>query len=85
MNYNQLFSILSKPWANVNDIKVIACCGRDNATRIRNEIILEIKKSGKYLPISKSKIVPMEYVIKYLNLDIEYIALMAKKEQQLNL
>lgn len=85
MNYNQLFSILSKPWANVNDIKVIACCDRDNATRIRNEIILEIKKSGKYLPISKSKIVPMEYVIKYLNLDIEYIALMAKKEQQLKL
>ena len=85
MTYTEMFDLISNPWVNVNDIKKIASCGRDSATRIRDDIILEIRKSGKNLPISKSKIVPTEYVIRYLNLDIEQISLMAQKEQKLKL
>lgn len=83
MTYVELFNMLSKPWASVNDIKFIASCGRDEATHIRNNITLEIKESGKHLPTSKEKIVPMEYVIKYLGLDIEHITEMAQKEKKI--
>ena len=81
MNYIELFGLLSKPWASVNDIKSIASCGRDEATHIRNSITLEIKGNGKHLPTSKEKIVPMDYVVKYLGLDIEHITEMAQKEK----
>jgi hypothetical protein len=65
MTYVEMFTILSKPWASVKDIKSIASCGRDEATNIRNIISKEILDTGKNLPTSKEKIVPMEYVIKY--------------------
>ncbi len=80
MSNIELMGILSKPWANVHDIQKIASCGRDNATTIRNDIIKEIKQSGKRLPKSKNIIVPMKSVIDYLDLNIEHICLMAEKE-----
>lgn len=80
-----LINIFSKQWANINDIKKIANCGRDKAIDIRNTITEDIKKEGKILPISKEKIVPMERVIDYLNINIDYIYNMAKKEKQLQL
>lgn len=83
MTYVELFSIMSKPWANVNDIKSIAYCGRDEATYIRNNITKEIKESGKHIPTTKEKIVPMEYVIKYLGLNIDHITDMARKEKSI--
>lgn len=82
MTYIELFDILSKPWASASDIKIIASCGRDEATFIRNNITNEIRESGKHLPTSKEKIVPMEYVIKYLGLDIEHITEMVQKEKK---
>ncbi len=84
MSSVELISILSKQWANVNDIKKIASCGRDNAIHIRNVIIEDIKNKGKNLPIAKEKIVPMESVINYLNINVEHIYSMAEKQKKLN-
>lgn len=83
MSNTEIISVLSKPWANVNDIRKIALCGRDKASHIRNEIINNILKEGKILPICKTKLVPMEHVIKYLNINVDFIYSMAKKEKQL--
>lgn len=83
MTSKEIFSIISKQWANVNDIKILASCGRDKASKIRNDIITDITNKGKYLPISKSKIVPMSSVIDYLNLDLKYIYLMTENEKRL--
>ena len=85
MTSEELFSIVSKQWANVNDIKILASCGRDKASQIRDNIIDNIRKNNKFLPISKKKIVPMSNVIEYLNLDVNYILLMAENERKLNL
>lgn len=85
MTYTEMFTLLSKPWASVTDIKYIASCGRDEATNIRNTITEQIKQNGKHLPTSKEKIVPMECVIKYLGLDIEHITEMAQKEKKVKL
>ena len=84
MNYGELFALISKQWANVNDIKQLCGNGRDKARQIRNEIELEIAKSGKRLLSGKEKKVPMSKVIDYLNMDIEYIAKMAMLEKEIN-
>lgn len=81
MSNTELFKVLSKQWANVNDIKIIASCGRDKASEIRNKIILDIKKDGKNLPITREKLVPMTKVIEFFNLNLEHIYLMAQKEK----
>jgi hypothetical protein len=80
MNNLELFNIISKPWASVKDIKKIASCGRDSAITIRDDIKYDIIKNGKRLPNSKEIIVPMKYVVEYLNLNIDYITQMAKNE-----
>lgn len=85
MTSKEIFSIISKQWANVNDIKILASCGRDKASKIRNDIIKDINNNGKFLPISKMKIVPMANVIEYLNLDTDYIYSMAESEEKLSL
>jgi len=58
--------------------------GRDKARQIRNEIELDIISSGKKLPGSKEKIVPMSKVIDYLNIEIDYVAKMAMLEKRIN-
>lgn len=80
MSNIELISILSKQWASTSDIQKIASCGRDNAIIIRNKITQEIINNGKNLPTTKKKVVPMECVINYLNLNLEHICFMAEKE-----
>ena len=84
MTYGELFVLVSKQWANVNDIKQLCGNGRDKARQIRNEIEFEITKSGKKLLNGKEKKVPMSKVIDYLNMDIDYIAKMAMLEKEIN-
>ena len=84
MTYGELFALLSKQWANVNDIKQLCGNGRDKARQIRNEIEFDILKSGKKLLDGKEKKVPMSKVIDYLNMDIDYIAKMAMLEKEIH-
>ena len=84
MTYGELFVLVSKQWANVDDIKQLCGNGRDKARQIRNEIESDILKSGKRLFGGKEKKVPMSKVIDYLNMDIDYIAKMAMLERKVN-
>jgi len=84
MSHGELFVLISKQWANVNDIRQLCGNGRDKARQIRNEIEFEIQASGKKLLGGKEKKVPMSKVIDYLNMDIEYIAKMAMLEKKIN-
>lgn len=83
MSNLELFSILSKPWLNVNDIMKIGNCGKKKATEIRNSIEYEYIKNGKKLPSSKYKVIPNTEVIQYFNLDIDFIYHMAEKEKNI--
>ena len=76
--------MISKQWANVNDIKQLCGNGRDKARQIRNEIELDIINNGKKILNGKEKKVPMSKVIDYLNMDINYIAKMAMLEKEIN-
>jgi len=84
IKYSELFAIISKHWANINDIKQLCGSGRDKARQIRNEIEQDIITNGKKLLNGKEKKVPMSKVIDYLNMDINYIAKMAMLEQKIN-
>lgn len=84
MSYLELYQIISKPWASIKEIGLIANCGRDTAIKIRNNIAEEIIKDGKKLPSSKTIVVPTKKVIEYLGLDLDYIINMANTEVNLN-
>lgn len=80
MSYLELYKIISKPWASINEISLIANCGRDAAIKIRNKIEEDIIKEGKKLPNGKKIVVPTKKVIEYLGLDLDYIINMANCE-----
>lgn len=84
MSYLELYQLISKPWASVKEISLIANCGRDSAIKIRNMIEQEIIKDGKRLPIGKAIVVPTKKVIEFLGLDLDYIVSMANTEVSLN-
>ena len=83
MSYLELYKIISKPWASIEEIRKIANCGRDSAIKIRTNIEKEINKTGKVLPTGKTIVVPMKNVIDYLGLDLNYIIDMANTELNL--
>lgn len=83
MTYNELFKIISKPWLDIKDIKLIAEYGRDKANIIINDIINDIKEKGNKIPKIKRKIVPTEYVIQYLNINVDFVSNMALKEKKI--
>ena len=83
MSSLEIISILSKQWADVNDIKKIGLCGRDKASNIRDYIRDNIIKKGMRLPETKTKLVPMKYVVDYFSIDLDYVSKMAEKEKKL--
>lgn len=83
MSYLELFNLISKPWSGTKEISLIAHCGRDRATKIRNIIEQQILKEGKALPNGKTILVPTKKVIEFLDLDVDYIINMAKYEANL--
>ena len=83
MSCLELFKIISRPWASIKEIRLIANCGRDSAIKIRNDIENIITSEGKILPTGKTIMVPMKYVIEYLGLDLRHITDMANYELNL--
>lgn len=81
MAYQKLFKTLSKTWLDINDIKEIAECGRDNATKIMIEIEKNVVKQGKKIPKIKKRIIPCESVINYFNINIDFVSQMAQNEK----
>lgn len=83
MSYTELFNVISQQWAGISEIRKISnnCC-RDKAIKIRDDIEAMIKREGKRLPQTRKKVVPTEYVLKYLNMDYNYILQMALNEKK---
>ena len=73
--------VISKQWAGVQDIMILADCCEGKACKIRREIEQEIREEGKKLP--KDKVVPMTRVIKKLWINEERIIKYAKIEAEM--
>lgn len=66
-------------WADNKTIMIIGGIGMNKAIDIRKEIEEQVKKDGYKLP--KDAIVPMEYVINYFNININYLKKLASLER----
>ena len=70
----QVLEVASSQWATAKDIMVLGSVGRNKAYAIRNEIILSCYNDNK---LRNRGLVPMVEVLKYFNMDIEYLKEMA--------
>lgn len=74
---DQMLNVLNKQWATVQDIMLVGSLGRNKARDIKNEIELEIKNNGNKLP---NNLVPMEKVIEYFNINVDYLVSINKSK-----
>lgn len=66
----ELLVLLDNQWASTNDIKVIGAVGTKTALGIMRTLRKEAKNEGYFLP---RNLVPMEKVIEYFKLNINYL------------
>ena len=70
---------LNKQWATIQDIMLVGSLGRNKARDIKNEIAEKIKQEGKRL---HNNLVPMEKVIEYFNINVEYLVSINKSKNE---
>lgn len=68
----ETLEIISKPWCSNQDIMKIANVSATTASKIKQEIEKEFRKKepNKYMP---AYCIPTKEVIKYFDLDIEFL------------
>lgn len=71
LNANDLLKIASSQWATARDIMTIGSVGRNKAYAIRNEIIADYYEGDKR--VRNRRLVPMSEVLKYFNINIDYL------------
>ena len=76
---SEQLNAMTSQWADNQAIKVIGGIGLNKAAMIRREIEQQVKNDGYRLP--KPAIVPMEYVIEYFHININYLKKLAKLER----
>ena len=70
---------MASQWATNNDIRIIGGVGLNRAAAIRKEIEQQVIEDGYRLPTYA--VVPMEYVINYFHININYLKKLAKLER----
>ena len=80
LNADQLLEIASSQWASAKDIMKIGSVGRNKAYAIRSEIALSLY--GDDSKLRNRGLVPMNEVLKYFNIDINYLKEVSAYEKQ---
>ena len=75
MNANEMVKILSKVWCNNEDLSKLSGLGITNTYKLKKQIKDSLEKEGKILP---KGLLPMDEVVKYLNIDVDYYKKMAE-------
>jgi hypothetical protein len=75
---SEILKILAHQWAGTEDIKRIGSIGNNKALKIKREIVQRLKDTGDEYALPRNK-VPMEEVMKYFKLNVEYLTKLAKK------
>ena len=76
MTAEETLKLISKQWCNLEDLMKLGEIGRNNALKIKKEIRNNLIEKGYKLPNHN---IPMNEVIKYLNIDINYLESRIKK------
>ena len=75
MTANETLRLIAKQWCNLSDLMKLAGVGRNNALYIKSTIKKRLENENYYVP---NNAVPMQEVVKYLNIDIPYLEDRAK-------
>ena len=70
MTANETLRLIAKQWCNLSDLMKLAGVGRNTALGIKNSIKQKLEQEECYVP---NNAVPMQEVVKYLNIDIPYL------------
>lgn len=70
MKANELLEIISKQWCNTEDLIKITGLGRNTVLKLKKQIKNSLNAREYSLPNS---LLPMNEVVKYLKIDIDYL------------
>lgn len=79
----EILEIISKPWCSNQDIMKIANVSASTASKIKQSIEKEFRKKepNKFMP---AYFIPTKEVIKYFDLDIEFLKSIAYFDKEIN-
>ena len=70
MTASETLKLIAKQWCSLSDLMKLASVGRNNALYIKSTIKKRLENENYYVP---NNAVPMQEVVKYLNIDIPYL------------
>ena len=76
MNAKETLELISKQWCDLNDLRKLTGLGKNNASKLKNEIRGSLINKGYYIP---NKLLPMNEVVSYLKINVSYLQKMAKE------
>lgn len=76
MNANETLEIISKTWCNTNDLMKLTGLSKRSALKIKAKI-----KNNLNFEIN-TKSLPMNIVVDYLKIDINYLKMLAPREEE---
>lgn len=77
MSIDEILKIISKQWCSLDDLRNLTGLGKNSLLKLKREI----KKSLNNNSIP-NKLLPMNEVVKYLNIDVDYLIKLERKENQ---
>ena len=79
MTASETLKLIAKQWCNLSDLMKLAGVGRNNALVIKSTIKKRLENENYYVP---NNAVPMQEVVKYLNIDIPYLEARANQMKE---
>lgn len=76
METDEILKLISKQWCTLEDLKKLTGLGKNSLLKIKKEIRNNL--NNKSIP---NKLLPMNEVVKYLNIDIDYLKKLNRKEE----
>ncbi len=76
MTAEQTLNLIAKQWCNLQDLMKLGEIGRNSALKIKREIKDNLLNKGYKIP---NQLLPMKEVVKYLDIDVNYLESRIKK------
>ena len=77
MSTEELLKLISKQWCSLDDLRNLTGLGKNNLLKLKREIRKSLNNNS--IP---NKLLPMNEVVKYLNIDVDYLIKLERKENQ---
>ena len=76
MNPKEILKVISKQWCSLEYLKKLTGLGKNNLLKLKRDIKNNLNNNS--IP---NKLLPMNEVVKYLNIDIDYLKKLDRKEE----